>query len=317
MTTKSLGSDDITFGKYKDLKLDRVLRDRKYCQWLLAQDWFQRQYGHLYTVVKNYDPKIYFIRPEFENNVADFNQCLTNYKFFNLVPLKDLKIELDQNDKKCYSFYLEMLTVIKNKLERAGNFNITAPTKWLQMFEEKYGLSRDIFKEFLTAHELPNLPSIIEELKKMGGYTYNGAKSYLIAKEKSLAQEQFWEILLKKIYADSIGVQFKYEKCIFDFIHTGLKILYECKLGLKDFDQAQFVKYQLVSKNNEYNLVYLIGTDCVVDLARKTIYTTNPRYYQLYFATSESLTPLDLIIKDFSINSLVEIADYFFTTNKC
>ena len=37
-----------------------------------------------------------------------------------------------------------------------------------------------------------------------------------------------------------IGTQFKYQKCIFDFICIPKITIYECKLGLKDFNEEQF-----------------------------------------------------------------------------
>jgi hypothetical protein len=75
------------------------------------------------------------------------------------------------------------------------------------------------FKEFIYAYELPNITTIIEEIKKYGGLEYKGSQSYKIAKKRSSDQEMFWEDILKVKYKDHLGTQFKYEDCIFDFIH--------------------------------------------------------------------------------------------------
>ena len=61
-----LEQDSITFGKYKGSTLSRVLRDRKYCAWLLEEDWFKTNYEFLYNRIKEYNPRSYFISPVVE-----------------------------------------------------------------------------------------------------------------------------------------------------------------------------------------------------------------------------------------------------------
>ena len=39
--------DSITFGKYKNGTLKDVLKDRKYCEWLVKQKWFQENYSNV------------------------------------------------------------------------------------------------------------------------------------------------------------------------------------------------------------------------------------------------------------------------------
>ena len=63
-TTRVLTENDITFGKYKDLTLTELLKDREYCGWLLKQDWFERQYEYLYNRVKMYVPIDFFVTPK-------------------------------------------------------------------------------------------------------------------------------------------------------------------------------------------------------------------------------------------------------------
>ncbi|MBZ5782277.1 hypothetical protein, partial [Klebsiella aerogenes] len=79
------------------------------------------------------------------------------------------------------------------KKGKINPFDIKAPSSWLKDFEKKTELNRDVFKEFLASYSLPNIPYIIEDIKKVGGIEYKGAKSFIIAKNNSLKQEEFWE----------------------------------------------------------------------------------------------------------------------------
>lgn len=316
--SKKLNETDITFGKYKDSSLSKLLRDRKYCEWLLLQPWFVKQYEYLYNKVKEHNPRVYFVqKPDYklEKVGTDYvNHFLDNYQYFHLTPIDELKIDLTETEKICYSFYLKTLDKLKLKIvnnigENANIFDIKAPTSWLMDFETKTGLSRDIFKEFLTAYDLPNITSVVEDIKKMGGIEYKGAKAYLIAKDNSLKQESYWENILKRYYGQDIGVQFKYKSCIFDFINTRLGILYECKLGLKDFDKNQYNKY--LATLGAYQLVYLIGNDCVIDLSKKTIFTPNVLNYKLYLTSLEKPTDFEAIIVSFQFVPLKSVDEYF------
>lgn len=310
-----LNVESITFGKYKDLTLQKMLRDRKYCKWLLEQDWFQKNYEYLFNRVKNYKPleylvdrtKIYDLKKEDKesNFVYSF---ISNYTYFNLYDVDKLSILLSENDAICYKFYLSMMNSLKNKLlqnENENPFDIKAPKSWLKLFEEITKLSRDIFKEFLVAYDLPNITSVVEDIKKMGGINYKGAKSFLIAKERSLEQEKYWSNILKKYFGDSVSEQFKYNHCIFDFINIEYKILYECKLGLKDFDNAQYKKYLTTLGN--YEIVYLVDRDCIINFPERLIYTTNPEKYKIINISSKFKD----ILQTFLIVHLANIEDYF------
>lgn len=269
----NLSSTDITFGQYKDLTLTELLRDRKYCRWLLQQEWFAKQYEYLYNQVRDYNPEQFFLPKQDEVKMSTIEEFIRYYKYFNLYSLAQVKVNLSDPEKVCYRFYLDTIDKLKEKIYNEYTFNIKAPSSWLKQFEDKTKLSRDVFKEFLSAYGLPNITSIVEDIKKMAGIDYKGGKAYLIAKEKSLKQEKFWEDVLKKMYGPDIGIQFKYKNCIFDFVNTKKGILYECKLGWKDFDQQQYRKYQDVL-GTSYSLIYLIGYDTVVDLDKKIAYTT-------------------------------------------
>jgi len=309
-----LREDTITFGKYKDLTLTKMLRDRKYCTWLLEQEWFCKQYEYLYNRVKNHNPRSYFVvKPHYEikmnTSVEDF---LSNYEYFHLCQNPD--IELDTNEKTCYSFYLENIEFLKRKIienfEAGENpYNIKAPTSWLKKFEEKYVIPRDIFKEFLNAYDLPNLPYIVEDIKKMGGIEYKGAKSFIIAKEKSLEQEKFWEDLLKSNYGEDIGSQYKFRNCFFDFIRIKTNTLYECKLGMKDFNEDQHKKY--LTALGYFSMVYLISRDCIVDLKEQIIYTTKPEQYESYFLTLKEPNKFEEMVKNFPIIEIYNLDEYF------
>jgi len=316
----NLSEDTITFGKYKDLTLSHLLRDRQYCAWLLKQEWFCKQYEYLYNRVKEHSPKKFFvlkspykIDPSDPAVVMDF---VENYEYFHLCPLRDLKIPLTENEKKCYEYYLETIRELQEKIiNNIGSdpnpFNIKAPSSWLNKFEKKYGISRDIFKEFLTAYDLPNLPYIVEDIKKMGGIDYKGAKSFIIAKQKSLEQEKYWETILKSVYGEDVGTQYKFSNCFFDFIHIKTNVVYECKLGLKDFNEEQHNKYLMTL--GHFSLIYLIGTDCIVNLDKKQIYTTNfskYRDYVLNIPIMKDPSKFDNLIASFTVEEISRLQDY-------
>jgi uncharacterized protein (DUF3820 family) len=44
----------VPFGKYKGQPVERLLEDKDYAEWLMAQDWFKNRFGPLYTVVINH-----------------------------------------------------------------------------------------------------------------------------------------------------------------------------------------------------------------------------------------------------------------------
>jgi hypothetical protein len=314
--TRILTENDITFGKYKDLTLTDILKDRDYCAWLLKQEWFQRQYEYLYNRVKAHKPKSLFVKFHTEEQLTPEN-FLQNYEYFNLCPLEELKTELSDNYKICYKFYLDTIESLKQKIinnKYVNRFDIKAPISWLKSFETSSGLNRDIFKEFLSAHELPNIPYIVEDIKKMGGIEYKGAKSFIIAKEKSLAQEKYWEQILKAKFGEDISVQYKLEKFFFDFIHVKSHTLYECKLGLKDFNVEQHNKYMMTEKLPYVSLIYLIGRDCIINIKEKTIYTTKPDEYSTYLVNvplMKNASQFDKLIQTFSVKGLENVEDYF------
>lgn len=309
-----LNQNLITFGKYKNKMLGDVLRDRKYCEWLLEQSWFYESYEYLCNKVKDYDPKIYFIKNENPCDSEEKN-FLNNYKYFNLTIPEDLKINLNESDMTCYKFYLKTISHLKKKIEvRIANkdeniFNIKSPAKLLQNFETETKFNREVFKEFLNAYELPTISMLLDEIKKEGGLSFNGGKSFLIGKKRSLEQEEFWGELLKRKYNDNIGIQFKYEDCFFDFININTNTIFECKLNLKDFNEKQYDKYVLTLE--KYNIIYLISNDCVINVDMETIYTTNIKEYIIYICEIPLLknpSKFDELITDFDI---VEIENLF------
>lgn len=278
MSEKKLNEESITFGKYKDLTLSRMLKDRKYCKWLLGQQWFKNQYEFLYNKVFSFQPiSLFLTKPKLEK-YKDINDFLENYPYFYLKKQEELSDFLSEMDKKCYSFYLLMVKTIKEKIENEMTYNIKAPTGWLKNFEKTFELDRETFKEFLQSYELPNITSLIEEIKNFGGIEYKGAKSYIIAKQNSVKQEKFWEQILKKYYGEDIGSQFKFHNCFFDFIRIKESTLYECKLSIKDFDKFQFEKYKTILEN--YTIIYLVGYDCIINFKENKVWTTCQDKYQ-------------------------------------
>jgi hypothetical protein len=306
-----LTNDTITFGKYKGKTLSLILRDRKYCEWLLNQDWFKENYEYLYNRVQDYKPRTYFVKL-IEEEVND--NFIKNYCYFNLVAKEDLEIELSECDYSSYEFYLSMISDLRERvLERLENdeenpYDIKAPVNWLKRFEKEYGIPREDFKEFLEAYELPNIPYIVEDIKKQGGIDYKGAKSFKIAKARSESQEQWWEITLRERYGERLGTQFKYENCIFDMIVIDEKIIYECKLGLKDLDDSQYLKYKKALK--EYSIIYLVGYDAILNMEESTIYCLEPEKYIKYLVSltkKNKLSQFDEVIRYFNIEKVENI----------
>lgn len=309
MSKNILDLDSITFGKYTGCRLDHVLKDRSYSKWLLDQEWFQTNYEYLYNRVRNYDPKIYFFKKNIES--LDF---IEKYPYFNMVEGDNLKINIKDDEMKCYKYYLDTIEDIKKKIVsrvESGEeniFDIKAPVKWLQKFEKDTGLSRESFKEFLSSYELQNITYIIEDIKKEGGITYNGAQSFKIAKQRANLQEKWWESILKEKYGEDLGAQFKYENCIFDFINISTNTIFECKLGLKDFNEEQYKKYVLAL--NKYRIIYIIGYDCVINIEKSIIYTTDMLKYILY-QQGECKSKFDKIIKEYKIVKVEDLSTLF------
>jgi hypothetical protein len=308
MSEKNLDNETITFGKYKGKSLEFILKDRSYCKWLVKQDWFKNSYEYLFNRVNEYDPLIYF----FNNPKGD--TFLETYEYFNLK--ENIELNLSDNEKKSYEFYSDMINLLKNKIKNRENedniYDIKAPVKWLLTFEKKYSLKREVFKEFLSSYGLLNIPYILERIKKEGGLEYKGAQSFKIAKSRSEKQEKWWEEILKEKYGENIGTQFKYENCIFDFLNISTNTIFECKLGLKDFNEEQHTKYKLIL--DKFRIIYLISNDCVINLERKCVYTNNPDKYALYFRNVyKMLKPsyLDSLIIDFTIIEIEQLDTLF------
>jgi len=315
-----LTTETITFGKYKNRYLLDVLKDRNYSEWLLKQPWFQNGYEYLYNRIKEYKPQNYFIRNIQNENALEPENFLETYHYFNLYDTQEITLPLTENEKICYQYYKQIINDLKNQIYRGlendkeNPWNIKTPKNWLKNFEEKYKINRMEFKTFLLSYELPNIPYIIEKIKQIGGIEYKGAKSFLIAKERSLKQEEWWGEILKKKYGEQIGTQFKYQNCIFDFINISENIIFECKLGIKDFNEIQYRKYNIIL--GKYKIIYLINTDCIINIQKSKIYTTNPEYYNKYLQDiliSKKNTYLDDIIKNFEIIGLPQIYDYSFS----
>ena len=294
----NISEDSINFGKYKNLTIKELLKDRKYCKWLLEQDWFSQQYEYLSNRIKNHDPKKAFLM-QVETKGSFYN----DYEYFNLTPLN--KIELSEIDKQCYSYYLEIINNLREQIydNVSGNpYNVKLSPSWLKKFEKKYAMSRDIFKEFISSNDLKLITTIIEDIKLQGNIVYKGNKTFQIAKDNSKKQEKFWEDLLKKYYGDNITVQYKYLNCIFDFLNINSSILYECKLSLKNFNQDQFNKYSSIM--NTYQIIYLIGYDCILSIKDKILYTTDKEKYRKHLIQNN-------VLNEFKIKGLEKIESFF------
>ena len=308
-----LNIDTLTFGKYKNKTLSVMLKDRSYCKWFLQQDELRTKYEYIYNKVKEFQPRIYFLPAD----IIESENFVERYIYFNLTPVDKLAINLSDNEKTCYSFYLQIIEELKNKIilrvvnSKDNVYDIKAPVKWLQRFELETNLNRDEFKDFINSYELPNLPYVIEDIKKEGGLIYNGANSFNIAKARSKEQEKFWEDILKEKYGEDLSVQFLYEKCIFDFLNISTNTIYECKLSLKDFSQEQYDKYLLALR--EYKILYLIDRDAILDIKNKIIYTIDSIKYLLYqskISLSKKQSIFDEMVVDYEIKEIETGKDY-------
>jgi hypothetical protein len=268
----------VTFGAYKGKHVNEMLKDRGLCAWLLKQDWFEARYTHLFRRVLDYEPRQYLLKDP-PDGVDSFVEC---YPFFNLVDPEqaDTPIGLTPTERTCFTAYVAMVDNLRQRIRTREDdgeeniYDIKAPTRLMIEFETEYALSRDAFKEFITAHDLPTIASIVEDIKREGGLEYKGRRAFLIAKERSLKQEAYWEEVLKSRFREDLGSQFKFDDCLFDFIVIPTRTVYECKLGFKDYQDAQYDKYTRALKGR-YNVVYLIGEDTVIDMNSMKIYTSN------------------------------------------
>ena len=109
-------------------------------------------------------------------------------------------------------------------------------------------------------------------------------------------------------YGEDIGTQFKYKNCIFDFIYIKTNTIYECKLSLKDFNEDQHNKYLITL--NIYNIIYLIGTDCIIDISNKKLYTNNHDKYYIYILNIPIMkdpSKFDKLIEDIKIEEVTDL----------
>jgi hypothetical protein len=249
------------------------------------------------------------------NDLVWHNKCVSNICYHNLYKLLANPSDEYSEESNNFKTIDELKTKIKVRITKNDDniYDITAPSKWLQKFENETGLKREDFKTFISSYELPNITSILEDIKTLGGIEYKGSQSFKIAKKRSSEQENYWEIILKEKYKDLLGTQFKYESCIFDFINISTNTIFECKLNLKDFNEEQYNKYLLTL--DKYNIIYLIGTDCIINMDLETIYTTDLAKYILYqcnIPVMKNPSKFDELIFDFDIYEVHEITDGIF-----
>ena len=118
--------------------------------------------------------------------------------------------------------------------------------------------------------------------------------------------------MVKISLLNSNFLQFLYEKCIFDFLNISTNTIFECKLSLRDFNLEQFKKYLIALK--EYRIIYLIAYDCVINIEKEKIYTSDInkyKSYQLAIPTLRSKTKFDEVIEKFELIQLENIQDLF------
>lgn len=316
--------DRITFGKYENAYIQDVLKDRKYCKWLLDQHWFETSYPYLHKKVVEYKPLTFFLTEEqiaSSLETTKMENFTESFYLFHLRPLGAVTVTLNEKEQICYEFYLKTIQELKTKINvrkvknEKNIYDIKAPSKWLQKFEDENkekNITREEFKQFLSSYELPNITTVLEQIKKQGDIEYKGSQSFKIARKRSSEQELYWEQKLKEKYGEKIGSQFKFQNCFFDFINISCNTIFECKLGIKDFNEEQYNKYLMMTKE-KYNIIYLIGYDCVINMDMETIYTTNMKeylMYQLKIPLMKNPSKFDEIIFDYDlceIDDLMEV----------
>lgn len=301
----TLSETTITFGKYNNRDLSDLLKDRNYCRWLKDQLWFRENYTYLYNRVVKYNPLSFFTTKPILKVYENF---LEDYPYFYLKKSSELKIQLTDTEIHCYVYYKKIIRDLRDKIvHRKRNlevniYNIKAPSKWLKSFELETKLPSSMFKDFIKTYDLPNITTIVKDIKEFGGLEYKGSSAFLIAKKNSLEQEDWWKIKLEKKFGEDISSQFKYKNCFFDFLNIKTETIYECKLNLKSFNLQQFKKYTYTLE--KYKLVYLISKDCAIYLEEKVILTTNPEFYEDYkrrILSKKTPTYLDMLIIPFKI----------------
>ena len=166
--TAIIAPNSITFGKYKGLTLSCMLRDRQYCKWFVSQNELCDRYPYITNQINLFLASNPFniVKSNFEPGVST-EVFISKYSLFNLPKTTDLKIELTDTDKVCYKFYKKILKDLRKQIENRliEPFNVKTPKSWLQSFEKETELSRDNLKEFLCMYDLPNITSVIEEIK--------------------------------------------------------------------------------------------------------------------------------------------------------
>lgn len=332
-----LKQDIINFGKYNGKNIIHLLKDRDYSRWFISQQDLCNKYTYIYNKIKDYNPLTYFLKsPITIPPLPKASEFLEKYPYFNLKSIKEVQenneIELTYSDIKAYEFYLQSIEQIKAKInynmigavndtDKEAAFNIKAPTNLMKTFETKTEINREEFKNFLSSNDLPPITTIIEDVKKVAGIEYKGNKTYKIARENSQKQEAYWEGILRAKYGDDIAAQYNFErrdedgntlgKCLFDFINLPCKILYECKLHIKDFNDKQFEKYKL-TVGSSFKILYLIDRDCIIDIDNCLLKTTNVNKYigvKMSLLKKKQLTEFEDNIVSFGINGYITLEE--------
>jgi hypothetical protein len=316
-----LSQDIITFGKFNGKHINEMIRDRGYIKWITTQPWLPERYPYIYKYITEYKPFEHLCQSDEDKTVTDF---VHTYKIFNLKKPEDVTI-FDTHGKDtdiiCYRYYLSIVEILRGKiierLEKSmeNPYDIKFSECWLVNFTNETNLQKYVFSEFIKAYELLPVTTIIKNIKYQGGIQYSRDIGFKIAKERSIEQENWWKNVLIGFYHEKdINTQYKYKNCIFDFIHIQKNIIFECKLGLKDFNNSQYVKYTLIL--NKYKIIYLISNDCLINIEQNILVTTNVDKYQLYIEKikkAKHCSYLDLMLFDFILieaDTAIEMLEY-------
>ena len=120
--------------------------------------------------------------------------------------------------------------------------------------------------------------------------------------------------MLKEVYGEDLSIQFKLNNSIFDALHIPSGTIFEMKLKIQNLNAKQFLKYKKALE--EYKIIYLVARDCIIDIAKKTIYTTDLDEYRVHMfevTQKRTQTEFDLLLLDFEIKEVDDLKSLFGT----
>jgi hypothetical protein len=153
--------------KYKGQPMEVVLQDRKYCDWLTAQDWFRNKYEPIYKIIIYHfgQPSETPEHNALQNRFLNDNYCFTVGKLCNWQLM---------NKKHCIYNLLKEVRIAKDLPER-----------------NEY----EINKRFEKLDELKEMIDIIESIDEVDGIAVVDGEPFF-EMGKSVEQDG-WDVIIK------------------------------------------------------------------------------------------------------------------------